>query len=209
MDAGLGGGIGRVADVVGGPRRALARAGAQVDDPAVAPFAHVRGRLARAQEGRAQVQPHDEVPVLDLGFPDVAGRAAAHVVDQDVEAAVRLEDGGEQRLDRCFLRDVGDDGEHGPPGSLDLPLGLGESRASMSARTSDAPSSLSRSAMARPRPAAAPVTRAILPATLSPDGRRSDPLASAGRLGRPVVWLQSRKTKTDRWTAWWKRRRRS
>src|SRR5262245_39946024 len=40
--------------------------------------------------------------------------------------------------------------------------------ASTSASTSEAPSSLSRSAMARPIPAAAPVTSAILPATLSP-----------------------------------------
>ena len=143
VDAGLGGGIGGVADVVGRPRRAFARAGAEIDDAAIAAFAHVRRGLARAQEGRAQVEPQDEVPVLDLGLPDVARRSAAHVVDQDVEPAVRLERRGEQRFDRRLLGDVGGDGHHRPSGCLDLPLGLGEPAASMSASTSEAPSSLS------------------------------------------------------------------
>ena len=123
--------VGRVADVVRGPRRALARAGRQVDDAARAPLAHVRRRLARAQEGRAQVELDDVVPVLELGFPDVAGGAAAHVVDQDVEPAVRGEHLLEQRLDRRLLGDVGGDRHRrlvraAGAARLDQPLGLGE-----------------------------------------------------------------------------------
>ena len=91
---------------------------------------------------------------------------------------------GEQRLDRRLLGDVGGDRPCGRAVRLALICRSvsASPAASMSASTSEAPSSASRSAIARPSPAAAPVTSAILPAT-----RRLPPLSPPSP-ARSIGW---------------------
>jgi hypothetical protein len=107
-DAGLGGGVVGLAG--GAEQEGL---GGGVDDPRVhrgagnlARLAPVRGREAGGDEVAAQVDPHDEVPLLGRHREDHPVAEHPGVVDQDVQAPVRVERGREQPFAGGPLGDV-------------------------------------------------------------------------------------------------------
>ena len=85
--AGLGRGVVGLADVAG-----LADDRADVDDAAGPAVQHVLQDRPRQVEGAGQVDLDDVVPVLRGHLPDGLVQGDARVVDQDVEAAVPVED---------------------------------------------------------------------------------------------------------------------
>ncbi len=111
VDAGLGRGVRGAALVVRRPRRALARPGRHADDAAVALLHHVGHGGAGAEEGRAQVEAQDEVPVVRLHLPDLRVPAPADVVDQDVDAAEPRDRGVDQPLGRPLVGEVAGHGQ--------------------------------------------------------------------------------------------------
>jgi hypothetical protein len=83
---------------------------AVVDDPAAARRLrlHQHERLLRAQEDGGQVDVDDGLPLLHRELLERdRRRAGAGVVEEDVEAAVLLLDGGEERLDGGRIGGVG------------------------------------------------------------------------------------------------------
>ena len=93
-DAGLGGGVVRLAEVA-----ALAGRRADDDDPAaLALLAHADRRGARARERAAQVRVDDEVEVLVGHLPQHAVAQDAGVGDHDVEAAELAHRAGDERV---------------------------------------------------------------------------------------------------------------
>jgi hypothetical protein len=79
--------------------------------PVIACFVAMYG-LLRAEERTGEVDVDHALPVGQLEFLEGHGRSVpAGVVDQEVEPAVGLADGGEQGLHRSRVGDVGGDGE--------------------------------------------------------------------------------------------------
>src|ERR687894_716754 len=85
--AGFGGGVVGLADVAG-----LADDRADVDDAARPAVEHVLQDRAGEVEGAGEVDLDDPVPVFDGHLADGLVQGDAGVVDQDVEAAVGVED---------------------------------------------------------------------------------------------------------------------
>ena len=86
---------------------------------------------------------------------------AAGVVDQDVDAAVRLRDGGERTIDRRFIGHV----EHLRVRMRHSLRAASSAAASRSSSTTVAPASVINSAHASPMPCAPPVIAATWPST--------------------------------------------
>src|SRR5215467_998578 len=128
VHAGLGRGVRRAAGVIGGPRRALARAGGHADDPAAALAHHVRHRRARAQERRAEIQTQHEIPVLRLHLPDLGVAAAAHVVHENIDTPETLDARGDQQVGRRLLGEISRDGDGGATRRGDRGRGLVQPR---------------------------------------------------------------------------------
>ena len=61
----------------------------------------------RAQERAAQVHRHDPVVVGDRRLVRLVDDLDAGIVDEDIEAFERLDDAGEERIDRVLVGDVG------------------------------------------------------------------------------------------------------
>ena len=80
----FGSGIGAGAGMKRVPDGAIARAGRQADDPAIALVHHRRQRGLGAQEHRTQAEPHRVIPVFDVHVPDPAGTPAADIVHQNI-----------------------------------------------------------------------------------------------------------------------------
>ena len=89
------------------------------------------------------------------------GRAAARrpgAVEQEIDAAISLDPGGDRRVDGGAFGDVGGDRDRTLPRRRLLGAG-----ASISAATTLAPSRAKIPAVARPMPLAAPVISTVLP----------------------------------------------
>ena len=125
-------------------------------------------RRLGAEKGAAEIDRHHAVEVLDQHLVRLVHDLDAGIADQHIEAALRLGDAGEERVDRVLVGDVG--------GRQDvIALGVGErqlldagfrpvSGSPMKFTATLACSRAKRSAVARPMPVEAPVISTCLPA---------------------------------------------
>ncbi len=115
----LGRGVGRVARI----GHALARDGGHVDHRAA--VAHQRCGLAQAQHGAAQVHVEHAVPVARVHVREQVARFDARAVDQPIDAAEAMCDGGEGGAHRVFLRQVSGDVREAAIGHCGRERGVG------------------------------------------------------------------------------------
>ena len=108
---GIGGGEGRAED---------RHHRADIDDLAHAALLHLGVGGMAAQEGAGEVAVHHRVPFGERVLLGLLADAHAGIVDQDVEAAMRLHGVGDQGAAGVFLQDIDRDGAGLGAGLLDL-----------------------------------------------------------------------------------------
>jgi hypothetical protein len=135
-----------------------------VDDASPLLRAHVRQDGLRAQKCRFQVDGNGLVEIRFGQIVDAAANGDTGIVDQDVDRAKLTIDIRDHRGDGRRLADVGLDDDRAPPQRRDIAA----TRCASSTRerqlmATSQPASARASAMARPMPRDAPVTRQMRP----------------------------------------------
>jgi len=80
----------------------------------------VRDRVARAEEGTAEVETQDKVPVFDRHLPDFPRAAAPDHVDQNIEPPVALYSALDAPRRRRLFREIPDHAKDGTARARDV-----------------------------------------------------------------------------------------
>jgi hypothetical protein len=125
---------------------------------------HLRELVLHADKRSAQVDVEDAIPFFEFDLGERRGLVFdARVVERDVEPAERLDSARDPRLDLLRLDTSQAMIRTSPPASL-IASAVCRSASSVRSRMATrAPSVANATAVARPMPLAAPVTKATLP----------------------------------------------